>query len=76
MGTVSISTDGPEPHVLPVLQSSKAYAAGSTVEVKICLLATPDKMECLVLPMTVDSAVDLMGQLSAAVAAALSAKRS
>ena len=74
MGTVSFSIDGPAPHVLPVLQSSRATAVGTTVEVKICLLATPDQMQCLVLPMTVDTAVTLLGQIREAVTAALSVK--
>ena len=74
MGTVSFSFDGPEPCVSPALQSSRASAAGTTVVVKICLLAKPDRLECFQLPMTVDTAVTLMGQIQEAVTVALKAK--
>lgn len=75
MGTVSFSFDGPEPHVLPVLQSSRTEAVGTTVEVTIRLLATPARLENMILPMSTDKAVELMGQLQVAVTAALAAKR-
>jgi hypothetical protein len=70
--TVSLVFDGPVPHVLPILQSSKVAASKNAVEVSIDLLAGPEgRMARIVLPMSLDAGVGLMGQLQAAITAAL-----
>jgi len=58
-----IRFDGRGPYDLPVLQSSKAESVGNTVEVRIRLLATPSRLETVVLPMLPNQATELANSL-------------
>ena len=63
--------DGHGPFVVPVSQSSVAITSGTTVELHIRFLADSKHMETLLIPMSVDQAVDLAGKLGHAAGLAL-----
>jgi hypothetical protein len=69
--TGTLSFGGLGPYVVPVSQSSKAIAAGTTVELHIRFLVDGNRMETLLVPMSADQAVELAGSLGMAAGEAL-----
>jgi len=66
---------GQAPYAMPMMQHTKVFSVGDTVEAHIRLLTTPRTLEDAIVTLTANQALVLAGQLSAAASEALAAKR-